>query len=186
MYFTGEWEADNYIMTEILSTIEFYSGTERRRMLKTPKGTGSMLYGLTWRGYLSPERNRTKSIYKGLYQTKVMDENPDLAKVFKEFANYHFPHFEYVQVQMNKNFRAPPHLDSKNVGTSVLCCFGDYIGGKTVVEYKDELRKFDASEKPIIFNGSIREHWVEEFIGDRYSLVFFNNLRQKLQLRKDL
>ena len=183
IYFTGDWDADNYIMTEILSTIDYYSGTERKKMLKTPKGTGSMLYGYTWRGYLSPTKNRTPSPYIGLYQTKVVDENPLLEEVFKEFADIYFPDFYYSQVQMNKNFPCPPHKDSKNIGESVLCCFGDYEGGKTVVKINDDsLVKFDARERPITFNGSEYLHWVEEVKGDRYSLVFFNNLK-KLRLR---
>ena len=69
-YFNSDKSTDDMVMFNILEGIDFYSGTERKRMLITPRGTGSMLYGYTWRGYLSPTKNRTKSIYEGLYQTK--------------------------------------------------------------------------------------------------------------------
>jgi len=183
-YFTGEWYADNAIMTSILDSVEFYSGTERKKMLKTPKGTGSMLYGYTWRGYLSPLKNRTLSKYKGLYQTKVKDLYPQLDDIFTEFAMHHFPDFEYTQVQMNYNFCCPPHFDSKNVGDSILCSFGDYTGGLTCVEKENNNTVFyDPQASPVLFNGSKYKHYVLPFKGDRYSLVFFNNLRQKLILR---
>ena len=34
------WEEDNFIMTNILDAVEFYSGTERKKMLKVPKSIG--------------------------------------------------------------------------------------------------------------------------------------------------
>ena len=183
-YFTGEWYADNAIMTDILDEVEFYSGTERKQMVYTPKGNGSMLYGYTWKGYLSPTKNRTPSIYKGLYHTKVKDEYPELEKVFREFASWYFPDFNFLQVQMNKNFPCPPHFDSSNVGQSVLCCFGNYKKGRTFVQYDDEtIKKYDPRQAPIRFDGSKFLHWVEPFEGDRYSLVFFNNIKRKLELR---
>ena len=181
MYFTGDWHADNYIMTEILSTLEFYSGTERRKMLYTPKGTGSMLYGYTWKSYLSPTKNRTPSIYKGLYHTKVKDEYPELEEVFREFASWYFPDFNFLQVQMNKNFKCPPHFDSKNIGESVLCGFGNYKGGNTIIQLTEsQTKRIDPRAAPCRFNGSKFMHWVEPYEGDRYSLVFYSNYENLL------
>jgi len=176
--FTGDWYADNFIMNDILSTIDYYSGTERRKMLKVPaKQGGSMLYGITWRGYLSPTKNRTKDEETGLYKTKIYDLYPELKNIFKEFSNLYFPNHQWEQVQMNKNFPCPPHQDSTNIGESVLCCFGDYEGGATKVYYnKMGIKAYDAREAPIKFDGSKHLHWVEPIKnGDRYSLVFFSN-----------
>lgn len=175
-YFTGDWEDDNLIMEQILDQVEFYSGTERRKMLKvSPKIGGSMLYGITWRGYLSPTKTRTKDEETGLYKTKVCDEYPDLKNIFKEFAKFHFPKHEWEQVQMNKNFPCPPHKDSTNISESVLCCFGSFTGGETCVEYPVGTIKYNARDKPLKFNGAKYTHWVEPFEGLRYSLVFFSN-----------
>lgn len=182
-YFIGEWYSDNIIMTDYLDELVFYSGTERKKMLKTSGDAGSMLYGLTWRSYLSPDKNRTPSKYKGLCQTKCMDLYPFLDDIFQEFKSIYFPNFEYLQVQLNKNFKAPPHKDSKNVGESVLCCFGDYQGGTTMVNYGDKIVEYDAQLNPVKFNGSKYEHWVKDYTGTRYSLVFFNNIKRKLELR---
>jgi hypothetical protein len=176
IYFTGEWFADNAIMTEILDGIDFYSGTERKLMLKVPeKEGGSMLFGTTWRGYLSPTKMRTKDPETGLYRTKVYDLHPELKDVFKEFADLYFPDFIYNQVQMNKNFPCPPHKDKKNIGESVLCCFGNYKGGETCIYKNDKIVKLNCQEKPQRFNGSQLLHWVEQYKGTRYSLVFFTN-----------
>ena len=54
--FTGDIDSDCCILESYLQEIEFYSGTERRtgqfKGVKHKKGTGSMLYGITWKGYL--------------------------------------------------------------------------------------------------------------------------------------
>ena len=81
-----------------------------------------------------------------------------------------FTDFEFNAVQINKNFKCEPHYDNKNVGTALVMGLGDYEGGKLVVEGTAH----DIRYKPIIFNGSTNLHHVEEFTGDRYSIVLFN------------
>ena len=178
-FFIGEWFADNAIMRSYLDEVKFYSGTERRKMLKvSPNIGGSMLYGLTWRGYLAPGRTRTPSIYPKLWKTKVMDDYPELEEIFREFGEIHFPAFKWSQTQLNKNFPCPPHKDSTNVGNSILCCFGDYEGGNTIIDYgeKTGIQKQDARAGWVKFNGAKYTHWVEPIkSGTRYSLVFFTN-----------
>ncbi len=177
--FTGDKLQDYTIMTTILETIDFYSGTERKQMMKKngikhPKEGGSMLYGYTWKGYLSPTKQRTKVI-EGVYSTKVRDDHPELEGVFKEYASLYFPDFKWGQVQMNKNFLCPPHRDSANIGESVLCAFGDFQGGLTCVDMDGKIVKHDGDINPVRFNGSKYLHWVENFTGTRYTLVFFHN-----------
>ena len=178
-YFTSEWYADLAIMEGYLNDCEFYSGSERVKMAKSKRGCGSMLFGFTHKPYLSPTRNRTPSIYKNLYHTKIKDLKPELEHIFKEFANIYFPDFSYTQTQMNKNFRAPCHKDSKNVGESILVCLGNYEGGETNIQLNENtIIEVDAREKPEKFNGSKYAHWVSDFKGTRYSLVFFNNIKK--------
>ena len=180
MIFTKNYNEDYFIMTNILDSIDFYSGSDRRRMMtnsniKHPSKSegGSMLYGVTWRGYLNKERTRTK-IADGVYCTKIRDDHPDLDEVFKEFASIYFPQFEWGQVQMNKNYPCPPHLDSSNVGESILCTFGEYTGGETCRFIDNKIIKH-CERKPLQFDGSSILHWVQPFKGTRYSLVFFHN-----------
>lgn len=185
--FSGNIVMDCNILERILEQVEYYSGTERRtgqfKTAKTTKGNGSMLYGYTWKGYLKKDKetgeniSRTPSKYKGLYNTKVKDQNPHLEAIFKEFASKHFPDFYWTQVQMNKNYLCPPHFDSKNVGESVLISFGNYTGGKTVVETEHGDRVIDSKYKIQQFNGSKYKHYVKPYEGTRYSLVFYNNFK---------
>tara|TARA_R110000782_G_scaffold47511_1_gene104482 strand:+ start:574 stop:1128 length:555 start_codon:yes stop_codon:yes gene_type:complete len=178
-YFTGDWWADNLIMTEFLDDVEFYSGSERVKMYKMPKGHdgGSMLYGTTWKSYLSPTKNREKDLETGMSKTKVYSEYPGLKDIFKEYSSIWFPYFEWTQVQLNKNFRTPPHKDSKNIGNSIIVGFGDYTGGNLVVEKEKDI-EVKINLAPFKFNGSQFTHYTKDWIGTRYSLVFFNNFKK--------
>jgi len=179
-YFTGDWFADNYIMFDYIDQMDVRSGTDRNKILYVnPKKGGSNLYGYTWRSYLTPTRNRTPSGYKNLWNTKLKDDYPTFHEIAKEFRDLHFPEFKYSQIQINKNYTIPKHKDSTNVGISTLCCFGDYTGGMTCIDHDGIIIKADARLKPITFNGSELEHWVEPFEGNRYSLVFFNNIKNR-------
>ena len=183
MVFTGIWETDNKIMESYLDDMNIVSGSDRNKMHYINKKLGgSSLYGVTWKSYITPTRNRPPSEkWKGLFMTKMRVESAHMEKVFEEFAGIYFPNFFWTQVQINKNFPAPKHLDSDNVGESYLCCFGNYDGGLTCVDFggmgKYAVCKLNPREKPINFNGSKFEHWVEPFEGKRYSLVFFNNIK---------
>lgn len=181
--FTGDWIIDCDIMKCYLDAVEFYSGTESRKMNELKiKDSGRMLYGTTWRTFLRyhptlghKEYLPRDPINPNLGLTKIRCQEPYLKEVFKEFQSIYFPDFEYNSVQLTKNFQIKKHKDSQNVGESVLVAFGNYKGGDTVINFEDRVESHDARKHPLRFNGSIYEHWVEKFWdGDRYSLVFFN------------
>lgn len=187
-FFTGDLLADNYIMTDILDQIEFYSGSESTPLQasKQRRDCGRMLYGFTFKGFLKWDGEtkiyRTQSPYKGLYNTKVRDLHPELQEVFKEYANYYFPNHEYDSVQMTKNFLIRKHRDKNNIGNSVIIGFGDYKGGLLVTEKPDENLKegelsipmtHDIKANPFHFNGYELYHYNTKFTGTRYALVFF-------------
>mgnify|MGYP003639441577 FL=1 len=191
-YFTGDWFADNYIMTTILNNIDFYCGGDRVRMMTknkrkaVPKSVGgSMLYGLTWRSRNSDTKTKKLDEETGLYMTKIKEEEPELEKIFREFAFYYFHNFKWSQVQINKNYDCPPHRDSQNIGESVLCCFGDFEGGETVIEYPTKTATVNAIYEPIKFDGSKYIHYVKPFKGTRYSLVFFENYDLEKRKKKN-
>ena len=78
--------------------------------------------------------------------------------------------FDFTSVQLNNNTVCPPHYDSKNMGPSMLVSFGEYTGCNIVIEGII----YDAKYKPIIFNGSEREHWnTNNLTGNKYSLVYY-------------
>ena len=176
-YFIGDWYSDLCMLNCILDELEFYSGSERKNMVDKPhpKNGGSMLYGLTWRQRASYQKQRELDEFSGMYKTKIYEEEPELKSIFKAFSDIYFPDFEYLQIQLNKNFRIKPHHDSKNAGTSILLSLGDYEGGNTMVKYENETIEYDTRDKHVSFDGSKYMHWVNDFVGTRYSLVFFSN-----------
>ena len=179
MFFNSDKMTDDMVMFNILEGIEFYSGTERKTMLKVDKGNGSMLWGTTWRGHLTFRNGeqilRERDPNSNLYYTKVRSDNPHLGEIFTEYAEKYLNGFDYSQVQMNKSFPCPKHTD-KNIGESICVAFGEYIGGELIIEMEDKVIMIDPRLKPVKFDGKKYPHWVNEFSGgDRYSLVFFSN-----------
>ena len=78
--------------------------------------------------------------------------------------------FEFKSIHINHNVSCPPHKDANNQGRSTLVSFGDYTGGKIVIEDKEH----DARHTPITFNGSQLTHFnTPDLVGNKYSLVFF-------------
>ena len=79
--------------------------------------------------------------------------------------------FPFTSIHLNNNVICPKHLDSKNVGRSMLVSFGDYEGCNIVVQGVT----YDAKHTPLIFNGAELEHWnTDDLKGNKYSLVFYN------------
>ena len=182
--FSGEWVKDCQTMIEILRGYTYYVGSTRSKMLYVKPGNGSVLYGTTWKGYLTTKADGTKIMRekhsKGKYNTNFKRDNPELGPILKEFQQLYFKDFAYNQVTINKNFPCPPHFDSKNCGESVLIAFGDYNGGSTCLfnQVTQMIEKFDARLKPLKFNGSKILHWVEPKRAgnkDRFSMVYYNH-----------
>ena len=180
IFFTGDPHTDTFLMFDILEQINFDRGaTSSSNRIKMNGGVNpmSMCYGYTFRGYMSPTKMRQRGDLGNYFFTGIREEEPDLNLVFREYAKLYFPDHYWTSVQMNKNFKCLPHKDSANVGESVLCSFGDFTGGQTYIQPDgEEPIKIDSRTKPAKFNGAKILHWVEDFIGTRYSLVFFNHL----------
>jgi len=180
-YFNGnDWMGDCCILQSFLDQMDFYSGTDRLKLYRHSNisgNIGSMLYGYTWRGYLSPNKSRTKTQYKGLYMTKAMDLYPEFMVIAKEFSELYFPHHTWCNIQLNKNFPIPAHYDSVNVGTSIIFGVGDYTGGRLHIDFAEDggEKAYNIQGAMKEFNGSKYKHWIDDFSGDRYSVVFFNN-----------
>jgi len=93
--------------------------------------------------------------------------------------------FPFTSININKNYAAKVHRDGNNYGPSMIKAFGKFEGGelnywpadskkgdvenlapadKTTLSIKDNLLMFDGN----------RAHSVNDFSGERYSLVFFS------------
>lgn len=187
-FFTGDWDTDSKIMYNYLDKIKLSTKVRKNRNETIPinhyigDNSGSSLWGLSWRW---PCRNFTKVEnvnHKGLYYTKCREENKHLYEIFKEYIGIYWKDIifnELTQVQLNKNFRIPPHKDAQNVGDSLLVGFGDYLGGEINIKKDNEIITHDIRDKGIIFNGALYEHYVNDFTllnnSNRYSMVIFND-----------
>jgi len=178
MVFTGHWEHDLQILECFLEDIDYKTATSRLQKFKIKRSQGgSVLMGYTYRGFLSKDKSRVWCPKMKKFETKLMTDRPDLWLYFEMFRDLYFRDFNFTGVQLNYNYKIGPHFDANNIGESVLVCCGDYTGGSTIVEMNDGLHYFDGKKAPVIFDGSKYKHWVEEFAGERYSLVFFNDTK---------
>ena len=190
-YFTGDYYSDSAIMFDYLNELELVTGAERsgskffsnRNIKHKPDSTK---VGYTWRKRRGNFDREYCPIHK-LYKTKLNEDLPHLMNIFKEFRNHHFSGFEFSEITINKMYvgsKIKQHLDKINVGDSVLVAFGDYTGGKTIIqdEFNNNFSVVDARESPIIFNGSERLHSVTTInSGLRYSLVFYKNKLKSIE-----
>jgi len=135
-----------------------------------------------------PERHRaiTFGITKGRFNNTTglsywSKKKPEIYAEIMRIGKLICP-FEYTSIHLNNNVVCPKHIDGTNVGRSLLVSFGDYTGCNIVVDGII----YDAKYTPIIFDGSILEHWnTDDLVGNKYSLVFFcmpHNLMRHLPL----
>lgn len=105
---------------------------------------------------------------KGLpiVKSSLMKKNKDV--IYNECARL-FPERVFDGLMINKNFKCPPHKDKNNKGDSLIIGLGDYTGGDLYIDGVPH----DIRYKPTIFNGAEMEHYVDDFEGERYSVVLF-------------
>lgn len=114
-------------------------------------------------GYVRLMYVKGRPIVKGVSMEKNNDE------IYNECKRL-FPDFNFDGVMINKNFKCPPHKDKNNKNDSLIIGLGDYENGELVVENESH----DIRYKPLIFNGSKKEHYVNDWTnGDRFSVVLF-------------
>ncbi len=144
------------IVLEQLGKLKWDTSIRRKKIEKNNKRPKSMIAGKRfWR--------------QSWGKCRLSNEYPNLDNVLKEFISEYDNTFEYTTVTLNKNFECLPHFDSANVGESYIIALGNYTGGELNIEGT----KYDIRGKWLKFNGSEKKHWVEPFIGDRYSLVYY-------------
>lgn len=153
-------KVDESLFTELLDLLKKHS-VKLRDGRASRLGFGkhrSEQYGLVrgrFSGIIGPSE-------KSIKFPKIYNE---IVKIGKEICP-----FEFKSIQLNNNTVCPPHHDSANLGSSMLISFGEYTGCNIVIDGV----MYDAKYRPIIFNGSEREHWnTNDLQGNKYSLVFY-------------
>jgi hypothetical protein len=118
--------------------------------------------------YKNPKNTRPR-ICKSVFSDKKPKLYDSVFKLGKEIVKH-----DFTSVQVNHNYKCKRHIDGRNVGISTIIGLGNYKGGNLFIEYPDGVKEIDIKNKPFSFNGSKYFHWVGDFEGDRYSLVYFN------------
>mmetsp|Transcript_26663 Transcript_26663/g.69669 ORF Transcript_26663/g.69669 Transcript_26663/m.69669 type:complete len:566 (+) Transcript_26663:114-1811(+) len=124
--------------------------------------------------------------------TAATSEYPAFAKVLCRRLSDHMPKefkehsFGWTSINVNANYAGRLHRDANNEGPSFIKAFGNFTGGQlnywgddkkdegtveSCCALKDKIT-FDISKQLLLFDGN-RGHSVENFKGDRYSLVYF-------------
>jgi len=113
-------------------------------------------------------------------------QHPEVYKALREFGNAIAPKgWDYQTIQLNHNVRAKKHLDTNNVGKSVIIGIGDYNGGDLRVFSPDSSKHqdYNIKDRPILFNGAVLPHETQAFSNPteyergkgRYTIVFFRH-----------
>lgn len=111
-------------------------------------------------------------------------KNEYLYMKLKELGNWICPYYVYTTIQVNKNVKCFPHKDKKNYGHTLIVGLGDYEGGELYIH--DTTEKIDIKEKPCFFKGDKQLHSTCDFVGNRYTIMFFSygfhpNLRNDIK-----
>ena len=122
---------------------------------------------------------------------KESREFPVVARLLNRWLHDWLPedlsaHFFHTSIAVNKGYSAACHRDARNVGPSIVKALGVFSGGQIGYHDSDDgstpiagLEKLcspemlhDISSDFLLFDGR-RGHWVENFEGERFSLVFY-------------
>lgn len=80
----------------------------------------------------------------------------------------------WTSITLNQDYKAGPHFDKHNTGPSFLIAFGEYTGGDLRVHTAGEWQGLhDVRHKPLVMDFTTNLHSVEDYVGHRYSLVFY-------------
>lgn len=101
--------------------------------------------------------------------SKSCELYPELYEELKTAIKIIDPEFDSDSIVINHNLKCKRHKDGRNVGDSVIVSLGDFTGGELMVEDKIH----NINRRPLKFNGSQLFHETLDFVGDRWSLVWY-------------
>jgi len=110
-------------------------------------------------------RKVTNSRFDSLY--------PELYKELKHLANRYG---NFTSIYVNHNVVCPKHIDTLNIGESVIVSFGDYTNCNLCININGTTHTVDTNLQPVQFDASKYEHWnTTDLTGNKYSIVFYNS-----------
>jgi hypothetical protein len=138
------------------------------------KGRDSLELGLASRALTQTDKER------GIAATKATVENPELTKMLTEYICdiVGGKEFMFSSILITKHSEYGLHVDSKNVGRSVVITLGDHEGGE-IWQASAEIDGQEipggpifAHNEPHYFDGNI-PHCTLPFEGERYSIIAY-------------
>lgn len=138
------------------------------------KFTRGALLGNTGRTItLGYSRRRTK----GYGITKFTHKYQELFNLCVEYGLKILPKdFIFTTITINHNLKCLPHKDNGNFGLSCITALGEFENGSLFVEGK----KYDIKNKVLMFDGSKCLHETENFIGERYTIIYYKQNLNKI------
>jgi hypothetical protein len=97
---------------------------------------------------------------------------PYLHKLLWDFGEQYVD-ISFNAVTVNQNYRANKHYDRNNIGNSLLVAFGEYTGGRLLIHEGDLSGAHNVQYTPMKTDFSKVLHSVEEWDGERFSLVYY-------------
>jgi hypothetical protein len=115
----------------------------------------------------------------------------DLNLAIFQFGNHVCPPgMDITSITLNYGVKAKKHVDSFNVGESVIVGIGNYEGGKLRVydggRDSEVYTAFDIKDQPLMFNGAKLAHETEDFTGDRYTIIYYSQRPKKIPWTSDI
>jgi hypothetical protein len=116
---------------------------------------------------------------------------PKIHKAIFDFGNHVCPAgMDVTSVTLNYGVKAKKHVDSFNVGDSVIVGIGEYEGGKLRV-YEDDktcesYTAYNIRDAPLMFNGAKLAHETEDFTGSRYTIIYYSHRPKKIPWTSDI
>lgn len=117
----------------------------------------------------------------GIRPAKATRANEGLARNICTAIKQARPDFPFTSIQVNKNSASALHVDSSNMGPSVIHGLGNYDGGDLYVHGRGRL---NVCGKWVTFDGNI-PHLTCPFTGRRYTIILFVHQSYKLLPKAD-
>jgi hypothetical protein len=130
----------------------------------------SQNFGMVMKRYGVNGSNTNTIVYDTPFQPSVNNTRfPELYNQLKILINQIDPNFEWNTITVNHNAICLPHYDKANKSPSLIIALGSYSGGEIVVEDC----AIDIQWNPLVMNGSVSKHWTNDFLGERYSIIYY-------------
>jgi len=125
----------------------------------------------------------------GNVESHLANQYPNIVRLLSRWLKDSGPEgyekdFPYTSINVNFDYAARLHRDGRNAGPSLIRALGQFTGGQLEYYQDDDgtlplvalppsgERHVDISKKFLLFDGN-RAHGVQDFIGERFSIVFY-------------